>query len=212
MQPEATAIRSPISGPFTQGIHNVPFPPGLRMPSFDLYDGTTDPEDHTNIFEIRMQLYNVEDAILCRAFPSTFKGAARKLFTSLAPRQGANELLRDFMSRFNRTYIQIPGLREEVAIVALETGLLSGPFGDNLILKPPRNFRDLLHRARSYMTLDDRNRSRALLKAPNSITQPERVSRPELKSFKRDSLPRKFNTARMEPPTWVGNETRVSAP
>ncbi|GAB2209563.1 hypothetical protein Droror1_Dr00026782, partial [Drosera rotundifolia] len=76
LQHEATASRRPALGPFTPVIHDVPFPQGLRMPSFNHYDGTTDPEDHVSTFEIMMQLYNVEDAIMCKAFPSTFAGAA----------------------------------------------------------------------------------------------------------------------------------------
>ncbi|GAB2216688.1 hypothetical protein Droror1_Dr00024465, partial [Drosera rotundifolia] len=75
---EAATLRHPVSGPFAPGIHAVPFPHGLKMPYFDRYDGSTDPEDHVNTIEIRMQLYNVKDAIMCRAFPSTFKGAARQ--------------------------------------------------------------------------------------------------------------------------------------
>ncbi|GAB2239690.1 hypothetical protein Droror1_Dr00025603, partial [Drosera rotundifolia] len=157
LQHEATASRRPMSGTFTQVIHDVPFFLGLRMPNFNHYDRTTDLEDHVNTFEIRMQLYNVEDAILCRAFPSTFIGAARQWFASLAPqsisrfsqlrkafvgqfacccvvartapslfaiRQKPNESLREFMFRFNRAYIQIPGLSGEVAVVALQTRLL----------------------------------------------------------------------------------------
>ncbi|GAB2216783.1 hypothetical protein Droror1_Dr00024562 [Drosera rotundifolia] len=146
LQHEAAASRHPASGPFTIAVHDIPFPPGLQMPNFNLYDRTTNPEDHVNTFEIKMKLYNVEDAILCRAFPSTFTRAARQW-----------------------AYIQIPGLSGEVAVVALQTGLLPGLFINNLTLKPPRNFGNRLHRARNYMALEDQNRSGATLEGSNSV-------------------------------------------
>ncbi|GAB2282170.1 hypothetical protein Dimus_039525 [Dionaea muscipula] len=64
-----------ISGPFTQEVHDVPFPSNFRLPHFEQYDGSTDPEDHIGSFEIQMQLFGVDDAIMCRAFPATFEGA-----------------------------------------------------------------------------------------------------------------------------------------
>ncbi|GAB2274494.1 hypothetical protein Dimus_039089 [Dionaea muscipula] len=125
---------------------------------------------------------------MCRKFPSTFKGAARKWYTSLAPSSISRfsqlkdafighfasscafsraapgllrESLREFMARFNKVYIQIPGLSGEVAVVALQTGLRPGVLTDDLILHPPRSFGELLQRARSYMTLEDQNRTLA---------------------------------------------------
>ncbi|GAB2264930.1 hypothetical protein Dimus_037794 [Dionaea muscipula] len=119
-----------------------------------------------------MQLFGVDDAIMCRAFPATFTGAARRWYVSLAPysishfsqlreaivsqfassctpsraaaslfsiRQQTDESLRDFMTRFNRTHIQIPGLSSELAMTAVLIGLRSGVFLDDLTLRPPRS-------------------------------------------------------------------------
>ncbi|GAB2298918.1 hypothetical protein Dimus_038544 [Dionaea muscipula] len=195
-QQAAFSTLPPTSGLFTQDVLCFPFPPGLRLPHFEQYDGSTDPEDHVSRFEIKMQLFNVDDPVMCRTFPSTFKGAARKWYASLtlgsisrfsqlrdafighfasscafsraAPslfsiRQRPDESLRKFMARFNKTYIQIPGLSGEVAAVTLQTGLRPGVFTDDLILHPPRNFEKLLQRARSYMSLEDQNEARAAL-------------------------------------------------
>ncbi|GAB2291989.1 hypothetical protein Dimus_038184 [Dionaea muscipula] len=84
-QHAALAAPCQTVGPFTREVACFPFPPGFRLPHFELYDGSTDPEDHVNSFEIKMQLFNVDDPIMCRAFPSTFKGAARKWCASFAP-------------------------------------------------------------------------------------------------------------------------------
>ncbi|GAB2265266.1 hypothetical protein Dimus_037804 [Dionaea muscipula] len=72
-------------GPFIREVHDVPFPSHFKLPHFEQYDGSTDPQDHIGNFEIQMQLFGVDDAIMCRAFPSTFEGAARRWYTSLAP-------------------------------------------------------------------------------------------------------------------------------
>ncbi|GAB2270654.1 hypothetical protein Dimus_038867 [Dionaea muscipula] len=64
------------------------------------------------------------------------------------------------MARFNRTHIQIPGLSSELAMTAILTGLRSGVFLDDLTLRPPHSFTELLQRARSFMTLEDQTRTR----------------------------------------------------
>ena len=49
-----------------------------------------------------MQLHNVPDEIMCRAFPTTLKGSARQLFAKLAPSSIASlaELSRSLVSHF----------------------------------------------------------------------------------------------------------------
>ncbi|GAB2294275.1 hypothetical protein Dimus_038290 [Dionaea muscipula] len=189
----AAVTDQPRLGPFTQEVHEVPFPSNFRLPHFERADGRIDPEDHVGSFEIQMQLFGVDDAIMCRVFPATFTGAARRWYTSLAPQsishfsqlreafvsqfassctpsravaslfsigQQTDESLRDFTVRFNRTYIQIPGLSGELAMTAVLTGLCCGAFLDDLTLRPPHSFTELLQRARSFMTLEDQTRTR----------------------------------------------------
>ena len=63
--------------PFSQKIMQEQVPPNFKLPHFESYDGTTDPIDHLEAFRTTMLLHGAPDAILCRAFPSTLKGAAR---------------------------------------------------------------------------------------------------------------------------------------
>ena len=63
--------------PFSQMIMQEPIPPNFKLPQFESYDGTSDSIDHLEAFWIMMLLHGTPDAILCRAFPSTLKGAAR---------------------------------------------------------------------------------------------------------------------------------------
>ena len=71
--------------PFSQKIMQEQVPPNFKLPHFESYDGTTDPVDHLEAFRTTMLLHGAPDAILCRAFPSTLKGAARNWYSALKP-------------------------------------------------------------------------------------------------------------------------------
>ena len=57
----------------------------LRMPQIDSYDRVKDLLDHLETFKTLMHLQGVADEIMCRAFPTTLKGAARIWFSWLTP-------------------------------------------------------------------------------------------------------------------------------
>ena len=63
--------------PFTAAVNSFPLPHKFRMPHIDSYDGVKDPLDHLETFKKLMHLQGVVDEIMCRAFPTTLKGAAR---------------------------------------------------------------------------------------------------------------------------------------
>ena len=67
--------------PFTTFVNSFPLPSKFRMPHMDNYDGVEDPLDHLKTFKTLMHLQGVADAIMCRAFPTTLKGAARIWFS-----------------------------------------------------------------------------------------------------------------------------------
>ena len=69
--------------PSSQMIMQEPILPNFKLPQFESYDGTSDPVDHLEAFQTMMLLHGVLDAILCRAFPSTLKGAARNWYSTL---------------------------------------------------------------------------------------------------------------------------------
>ena len=64
-------------------IMQEPIPPNFKLPQFESYDGTSDPVDHLEAFRMMMLLHGAPDAILCRAFPSTLKEAARNRYSTL---------------------------------------------------------------------------------------------------------------------------------
>ena len=71
--------------PFTAPVNSFPLPSKFHMPQIDSYDGVRDPLDHLETFKTLMHLQGVADAIMCRAFPTTLKGAARIWFSQLTP-------------------------------------------------------------------------------------------------------------------------------
>ena len=71
--------------PFTTTVNSFSLPSKFRMPHMDSYDGVKDPLDHLETFKTLMHLQGVVDAIMCRAFPTILKGAARIWFSWLAP-------------------------------------------------------------------------------------------------------------------------------
>jgi len=63
--------------PFTTSVNSFPLSSKFHMPHMDSYDGVKDALDHLKTFITLMYLQGVTDAIMCRAFPTTLKGAAR---------------------------------------------------------------------------------------------------------------------------------------
>ena len=71
--------------PFTTAVNFFPLPHKFCMPHIDSYDEVKDPLNHLETFKTLMHLQGVADEIMCRAFPTTLKGAARIWFSRLTP-------------------------------------------------------------------------------------------------------------------------------
>ena len=63
--------------PFTIQVNSYPLPQKFRMLQVESYDGIKDPLDHLETFKTMMHLQGVPDEVMCRAFPTTLRGAAR---------------------------------------------------------------------------------------------------------------------------------------
>ena len=70
---------------FTAAVNFFPLPHKFRMLQIDSYDGVKDPLDHLETFKTLINLQGVADEIMCRAFLTTLKGAARIWFSRLTP-------------------------------------------------------------------------------------------------------------------------------
>ena len=71
--------------PFTAFVNSFPLPHKFRMSQIDSHDEVKDLLDHLETFKTLMHLQGVADGIICRAFPTTLKGAARIWFSQLTP-------------------------------------------------------------------------------------------------------------------------------
>nr|KYP67144.1 Transposon Ty3-I Gag-Pol polyprotein [Cajanus cajan] len=85
------------------------------------YDGSTDPEEHLNVFLTQATLSTQDDSALCRIFPTSLKGRALCWFTRLPSSSIAsfNELSSQFTLQFatskpyRTTSLALAGVRQE---------------------------------------------------------------------------------------------------
>jgi len=72
---------TPRRSPFAETILEIPLPGTWNNPTLDKYDGTTYPNEHVNAYLTQVGLHTAEDALWCRIFPTSLKGAALSWFT-----------------------------------------------------------------------------------------------------------------------------------
>ena len=91
-----------MDSPFTIEVLNRPLPPKFRLLQLESYDGSKDPLDHIESFKTLMLLQMTPDEVMCRAFPTTLKGAARVWFSKIPLETIANfeQLSKGFVRHF----------------------------------------------------------------------------------------------------------------
>ena len=77
------ATRGVNKSPFAEWIVDEPKPKDFVVPSFKQFDGKTDPIDHVFNFQQKMALEMRNEAILYKAFSTTFVGPALAWFKQL---------------------------------------------------------------------------------------------------------------------------------
>jgi len=83
--PSRLVVHAEGSLPFTPFILETPLPDQWKVPTFDKYDGTTNPDNHLQTFAHQMMFHMVSDAIWCRVFSSSLTGEALEWFSKLPP-------------------------------------------------------------------------------------------------------------------------------
>ena len=88
--------------PFTTEVLNRPLLPKFRLPQLESFDGLRDPLDHIESFKTLMLLQMTLDEVMCKAFLTTLKGAARVWFGKLPSGIIANfdQLSKGFVRHF----------------------------------------------------------------------------------------------------------------
>ena len=76
--------------PFTTEVQNRPLPLKFYLPQLELYDNSKDHLDHIESFKTLILLQMTSDEVMCKAFPTTLKGANSVWFSKIPPRIIAN--------------------------------------------------------------------------------------------------------------------------
>ena len=96
------ALRQISKSPFTRRIDRANLPRRFTQPTFNIYNGRTDPIEHVSHFNHRMVVHSRNEALLCRVFPSSLGPVAIRWFEGLG--EGSinsfQELTRAFGARF----------------------------------------------------------------------------------------------------------------
>jgi len=88
--------------PFVDHIMEADIPLGWKPFNLERYDGTTNPNEHLDAFLTQANLYTIDDAILCRVFPTFLKGATLTWYGGLPPR--SIDSFNTLFERFNALY------------------------------------------------------------------------------------------------------------
>ncbi|GAU40667.1 hypothetical protein TSUD_397790 [Trifolium subterraneum] len=86
-------------------------------------------------------------------------------------RQGHNENLREYLTRFNEATIQVSNPNQEMFVAAVQNGLKAGHFNESLAQKPVSTMQEIMKRAKCYIKGEEsnaENRSRDLREKPSS--------------------------------------------
>ncbi|KAL0402682.1 UNVERIFIED_CONTAM: hypothetical protein Slati_4298100 [Sesamum latifolium] len=182
------------SVPFTKVVMIDELPMNCRTPAIAEYDGTTDPMEHLSRFENEALLHRYTDGIKCRIFVTTFARAAhrklRKTELSLfAVRKKDNELLKEYLQRFNAAALEVPSATKEVKASAFSQGLLDDDFFKSLAKKPVFKFDALLARAKKYINMDDAQVAKKESRGENERRRRKRPPPKSLVSITRDRKP-----------------------
>ncbi|XP_068461695.1 uncharacterized protein [Phaseolus vulgaris] len=78
-------VANPRGHPFTDDIIATPLPDKWKGLTINLYDGSTDPDEHLNIFRTQMTLYTTDRTVWCKVFPTSLREGPLGWFSDLPP-------------------------------------------------------------------------------------------------------------------------------
>ena len=96
------ADNSDTDEPFVKELHEYEMPATAKLPHLKVYDGTTCPDSHIDMYKWQMQSLRLDKRFWCTHFPTTLYGNAGLWFKSLAPRsiRSFAELKQLFLTNF----------------------------------------------------------------------------------------------------------------
>ena len=118
--PAPTALQGPedmLSSPLGQHILSYEPPRGFSIPSFAMYDGSSDQYDHMLHFNQAMILSVGNDRLLCKVFPANLKGSTLAWFHKLL--RGSINSFSELWAIFVSQYLC--SIRQKGSISSLQT-------------------------------------------------------------------------------------------
>ncbi|XP_075659070.1 uncharacterized protein LOC142628930 [Castanea sativa] len=157
--------------PFTAAVLECPMPSKFCLPQLELFDGLKDLLDHLNTFNTTLDLQQPPEEILCRSFPTTFKGAARECSFLLhfvrgqhlrrpanhllTIKKGEKETLRSYVKCFTCETLEVDEADDKMQLTTFKAGLKSKEFMVSLAKNPPKTMAEMLLKAQKYMNAED---------------------------------------------------------
>ncbi|XP_021866686.1 uncharacterized protein [Spinacia oleracea] len=125
------------ASPFYEAIARVTVPHQLRLPTWTtLYDGTSDPYRHVNVYKQRMwQIgipYDLVEPVMCKSFGGTLDGAALEWLMNITP--GSIYCLSDLINTFYQQFASNRQLEKQTSDL------------DRLVQGPTESVRDYFNR------------------------------------------------------------------
>ncbi|XP_072060402.1 uncharacterized protein [Arachis hypogaea] len=136
---------------------------------------------------------------LAKLFEEHFAGSAIYLHDSdylNTIKQGPNESLKDYMTRFTKVAISIPDLHPEVHLHAIKSGLRPGKFQETIAIAKPKTLAEFREKAKGQIDIEELRQAR---KSDKSLFREEDKSSSLKKNFKltpRFDSYTQFNTKR----------------
>ncbi|XP_057725573.1 uncharacterized protein LOC130941176 [Arachis stenosperma] len=182
------------AGPFTADIMNFQLPRQFTLPTtLNPYDGLGDPKQHIKKFRSIM----IE---LAKQFEDHFAASAIYLHDSdylTTVKQGPQESLKDYITRFTKIAMRIPDLHPEVHLHAIKSGLRPGKFQEAIAVAKPKTLAEFREKAKGQINIEELRQARKAEKS--AATKEDDKPRDNKKTFRptpRYETYTQFNTKR----------------
>ncbi|XP_015965021.1 uncharacterized protein LOC107488769 [Arachis duranensis] len=199
-------------GPFTPEVMNFELPRRFTLPlTLTPYDGLGNSKKFIKKFRSIM--------ILAKLFEEHFAGSTIYLHDSdylNTIKQGPNESLKDYMTRFTKVTISIPDLHPEVHLHAIKSGLRPGKFQETIAVAKPKTLAEFREKSKGQIDIEElrqarksektyyQDKDKALSTKKNFKLTPRFDSYTQLNTKKEDIIKEILNSKLIKPPRKVG--------
>ncbi|KAL2519036.1 Ribonuclease H [Abeliophyllum distichum] len=128
-------------------VMTVPLPRDFKQPKMEKYDRSSNPVNHLRAFFNLMRLQATPDAIMYRAFPPTL--------SLMQLTEDKDEMLKDYITQFNRATLRIKDLQMSTVVAAMMSGTRSRHFKMSLSKNQSDTMHELLRKGDKYVDAEE---------------------------------------------------------